>query len=309
MAKIKKLLAALLLCCMVGNLSGFASAYSESESAPETIPSTELQPSETGPKLVHSYDVSEYDVYLDLKKKDTKALLEDGYTRQEVSALQENKVEKELFARAQLSEVELRDFCYTAEQIEILKAYDGSPLEDNPQMRAVLATFTGSIYTESVYSSSATMIFNWSWSSIPIVCLPLVKDYAVCTFKGTNRNNIPVQMRLASSSCVVSYYNGSSYSYQESVSIADYDRFGYCKYNINQNDGSGKWAKIGSLTVQVREEATTGTLYSTMFDFTFAHTELAINGGVSVGKSGADWGVDIGFGVNELYHNDRTVHH
>jgi len=125
------------------------------------------------------------------------------------TTVKSNAFENELLNRARLSEAELTDLGYTQGQIRLLKSYDGSPLENNPQMRAVTATFSGALYQDIVSKTASATIFTWNWSSAPIVYSIDIDDYAACFWSGTNTQNINCQMQAYGKSCVVNYADGS----------------------------------------------------------------------------------------------------
>lgn len=259
---------------------------------------------------ISSFTVFEYDSYLVLKEKSDFQLLSQGYSFDEIQSIQDNVVEDELLARAQMSVEELEEYGYTQEQIAILQEYDGSPLEDSPQMRSVMSALGGTLYENEVSATTAGMAFRWTWGSTPIASLPFVNDFVTCSWRGIDAYNDNSWMRLSDATCYADYYQGSTYSYQKTVPVTVMDRQVWCKALVEQNDGSGKWPKQGWLYVNLEQENPNNpTVNTTTFHFAYGHAYLAANGGVSVGMGGLSPGVSFGLGVSDMYRGDNTMQH
>lgn len=256
-------------------------------------------------ELIDTYSINQYDQYLEMKTKNEKNLLSEGYNIQDIIAVQNLSFEKEFLERAKLSTSELLELGYNEREAALIQAYDGSPLEDNPQMRAVSATFTGSLYRDGSSKTSSTTIFTWKWSSAPAVCLPGLSDYVSCAWEGTNKSNIKCQMVVYGKNCVVNFSNGRT----STVPVTTKHEYQWVQAKVQQNGAYG-WAKSGSLSVQTREVVNTnGKLAKTLYYYSFGHSTMATNAGVSLSPSGPSLGFTFNWGVTKMYHNPITVSH
>lgn len=256
-------------------------------------------------KLVDSYSYNQYDYYMNMKQKTERELRAEGVSTNDIITVKSNAFESELLNRAQLPESELIDLGYTQDQIRLLKSYDGSPLENNPQMRAVTATFSGALYQDIVSKTASTTIFTWNWSSAPIVCSIDIDDYVGCSWSGTNKQNLNCQMQVYGKSCIVNYADGS----MASLAVTEKDAYRWVQAKVRQRTVYS-WAKSGSLSVQTREVVNTnGNLYSTLYYYGFGHSTLVLNGGISLSPSGPSLGLTFGTQVQNMFHKSITVRH
>ena len=112
---------------------------------------------------------NEYDYIVEMRSKSNKELTDMGFSEDEIKKLRSDSVEKELVARKELPDDVLTDvYCYTEEEIEILRNYDGGRLEDHPELRASAATVSFSspeIIEKS--TSQIRMQLTWNWSKKP----------------------------------------------------------------------------------------------------------------------------------------------
>lgn len=206
---------------------------------------------------ITSYTMSEYDMYLDMKSQTPIAAQVDDEISTTAAFVQNGGIEQLLIERAQLSENELKEtYGYTDEQIEILKDYDGSPLEQNPQLRAILAEVSLSINRGSVSTSRFTAYISWNWSACPLVVLG-VKDGLGVALEPLNGDQLlHLRFNQNASYCDVTYcrisgsaYETERYSLQTDPSAGIYNN-AYAQFNSCQmveNNQITTYAKRGTM--------------------------------------------------------------
>ena len=142
----KKLLAMMMTCAMtLSCLTSFAFA-SEPQGAKEHTP-----------VLLSEQTSSEYDMYVEMKDDSGDATING------------QKVEDILMQRASLPEDVLEDeYGYSDSQIRILKEYDGTLIEENPQLRGIFANVDGHLYLQEQSNDSVTVRFSWAWDGAPL---------------------------------------------------------------------------------------------------------------------------------------------
>lgn len=115
--------------------------------------------------------------------------------------------------RAKLSEEELMNhYAYTREQIKILKEYDGSPLEENPQLALASATLSARMYTGGCSQTELNIMVEWSWSNPPLLSGPGITDRVCIRWQGTNLSGVPIDLvDNGSTNAIILYYKNGAY--------------------------------------------------------------------------------------------------
>lgn len=260
------------------------------------------------PEYIDVLDVktfNEYDMALNLKSQNKNTLQTAGYTTKMIDEMANGGIERELMARAQMKDEELYAMGYTPNEISILRDYDGSPIEDNPQLRAATATLTGSISKISASDSTASAMFNFSWSKKPLVILAQVSDMLSCGWSGTNQGNEECQMIYSSSSCVIKYSDGSMRSYTPAIK----NSLKWIQAKVLQSTvpaADGNYIKSGTFAVYLKEHVTVHKLSKTEFGFSYGHSTIVANGGVTI-LPNVKPTFSFGIGVSNAYSGWKTV--
>lgn len=229
---------------------------------------------------------NEYDAILELKNMPVTMMQENGYSEEEIEAIKSFSIEEALLERAQYSEEELRNWGYDDNQITLLKNYDGSPLEDNPQMRAAMATMSGQLSEVNSSSNKITAKFDWTWSNRPVLSGNAVNDLVTCGFMATSVGSSPHTVTANQVSCLIHYYTDDGTEIGSSTYAIGYidphahveARFPMAK-RFNNIEG---WAKKGTLRVGAVEEAPANQLYSVTFVFGYGHSSVGVEPDISV---------------------------
>lgn len=305
----KKVLSVILAiaCCFSLATTAFASDLDEVE----PIASGTIAASDIGDEGVEigSFVANEYDMYLELQNTPSSVLLKSGYDYEDVEEIKSTSVEEILYQRGQMTESELRNMGYSQETIELLKAYDGSPIEDNPQLYGTFADLNGDLKVINYGTSKMAVKFNWSWSNSPLLSGTAITDVVTCGFAGTNNNNLPCTMTFDkdNSKCRINYYQGD-YGYftyigykDKDISVKNAHQHVEVKFKMSEPFSNGKkigWAQNGYMIIGIKEERTVNQLYSGTFAFGYGHTVVTISPSISVSVgSGFSGGVGLSFGT------------
>lgn len=230
------------------------------------------------------YEKNEYDILMELQNASATELTSMGYTKAEIEEIKDISLEEALLERAKLSEEELYKKGYNAYQIELLKSYDGSPIEANSEMRGVFADVTGTVKKMSATKSTAKAKFSWTWSNEPVLAGTPITEVVTCAFLGINTNNQECIITSGSLFCNVDYYDGSLRIPEDKdgpdptpTETTLYSQV-TVKFPMGKvYGGSSYWAKSGYITVEVKEQAVVNKLHTTAFLFEYGHPSLQLS--------------------------------
>lgn len=125
---------------------------------------------------------TEAEVIGNLQTMSDSQLEEKGYSEEEIQNIRDYTIEGFLLERSQLPRETLLAYGYSSELIDILKEYDGSPLEGDEPILAAVPSCTG-WFSGSGSTSSMSITFTWEWSSYPAYLY--TDEVAVC-WQGVN---------------------------------------------------------------------------------------------------------------------------
>lgn len=140
--------------------------------------------------LLEKDTMNEYDCIVEIrnaaKNPSTLSSLDTNLDEEEIEYITSDAIESELLYRASLSTEVLKDhYCYSDEAIAILKSYDGTRLENAPEMRAVTATLSAALGELVKSKTRVGVLYTWSWDVRPLVRW---SDYAAVSWDGTYEN-------------------------------------------------------------------------------------------------------------------------
>lgn len=269
----KKFLSMLCACAMAFSTITCASATSLQE--PEHS---------NEPILISSSVTNEYDILVaDQESAEGAASCNDGPSVEEI-----------LLERAQLpTDVLTTKYGYSNEDIAILKSYDGSPIEDNPQLRGIFADLHGYLYRMDYNDHGVTVRFSWNWEGMPVTTQT---DVVTCAWVGVNSKNGPHALRFVDEE---SSFNVDYYTFP--IAITGATEFATrTPYDINDSDvnshvsaefpmvyhGGNIWAQKGYMDVTLEEPVATNDLeYSTVV-FAYGHEKLILAANLDVSIDG-----------------------
>lgn len=286
----KKIFAMLLVCTMT-----FAGSVQAIAMEPT------IQDPGTEGVLIGSFTVNEYD-----------SLVQSGRAT-DIASSSDSSIETAVLERAQLPVETLLAYGYSNDEIAILKAYDGSPIEDNPQLRGTFANLNGFIYRMDYNDYGSTVRFSWVWDSAPVLHGSAITDVVTCAWVGVNSTNGPHALRIqsAESICEVDYYQGETFMFRETVDIDDADVNTYvnASFNVGSDNVSAlsAWAKKGYMDVSVSEAVSVGDLEYSTFVFAYGHQTLTASAGFSVSASGISISISPKFGTEQMYNGSVST--
>lgn len=241
-----------------------------------------------------TYQLSEYDYYVSVRKlsfDQAEKTFEISKHDYETIISIENKIVE----LAAMSDRELYERGMSYTQIDTLRKYNGSKLEDNPQLRSVLATLSVSLIKVSSSSSAVTVRANWSWNSKPLMIS--VHYYETAAFRWKAYNSAGAQVtasyNTSGSYCYVTYYNGNTAqtTQRKYITTGNVNSYVYSQFTTDVIVGNTEcWAKTGYMVVKV-----TGS-YLSKVDFGFGY-----NHGISSTPATITLDSNLGFNYSNGY--------
>lgn len=227
--------------------------------------------------------MNEYDYIVAIRSASAEEQALMSVSSEEAEYIKSNAIESELMYRAGLPEEELRDFyCYTDEAIQLLKAYDGSRLEDVPVMRTAMASLSAGIGELVKSGTRVGVIYTWTWDYMPNI---LSTDRVALSWEGTYKNGLTNNMQFDAynSFCNVHYRHGDAT--QSTTTIKTFEsnnlyRGAGAKFAMGS---SSKWAKGGALYMYVNlvNQTDGPLLYQLSAHAEYAHYTFATSVGVT----------------------------
>lgn len=192
---------------------------------------------------------NEYDYIVTVRRafKSESNLL--NISNEEFSYINSGAIEAELLHRASLPDDILSNhYCYTAKDIEILREYDGSPLEENPQMRSVTATLTATLTPLVKTTTRIGLLYSWRWDVQP---LNRYSDIVAMVWEGTyedGRNN-NMRLDMDNSFANIQYFATSEDQQGITLDVETNSQYhgGFVEFPMGRYFGPYHWAKSGGL--------------------------------------------------------------
>ena len=204
---------------------------------------------------------------------------------------------------------------YSEEQISILKEYDGSPIEDNPQLRGIFANMNGRLRLRSQDDDSACVKFEWDWDGLPMLSGYAVTDVVTCAWLGVDSNNKGHALRLVEdeSECKVYYYSRDdfNYEYSEMVEIDDTnpDESAEARIQVGSDNPNhmDTFAMSGEMEITLEEPVTVNDLQYCTLVFGYGHTVLTFDASFSVSISGISVSISPTMGTEAMFNGSISV--
>jgi hypothetical protein len=258
-----------------------------------------------------SFAINEYDVITELRSKSDQDLGKNGYSKDQIKEIRSDSYEKDLLKRAQLSDSELKSkFNYSAKQIELLRSYKGTPIQDTPEMAALAATCTGTVSAPAYSTSSITIKLSWTWSTAPSF---MISDIAAVRWQGTDTAGSPLNVALNNNTtysyCKVNYVyladGTSASSVKNALSVTDAYGKASCIFAMTKiyNGQIDRWAKSGELQIKVDK---TGTNSIKEVAVCFAYGHQTISGTPSVSWP-SGFSITFSSGVSKMFTVTKRV--
>lgn len=253
--------------------------------------------------------INEYDVYLQIKQgvngrasDSTTLMVQTGY------------VENELLRRSTLSNDALIRMGYSPKQIEILKTYDGSPIENHPELRGVFADLYVTFEKYSASKSSIGVKIDWEWSNLPALHGLAVYETIGIAWEGTSMESTPMNLKantsMSRSKVNYVYSNDFSRHYKaesHSFSVEQIHGFVQDRFTSGLGEYNTYFAQSGTATLVVIPEAPGNSIYSASFVVTYAHFANGLSLSLGAGYGPFSIGIDVPMGGHNMYTAGMTV--
>jgi len=253
------------------------------------------------PVLLNSVSINEYDMYV-ASQADSNVLARGSIT-----------AEAALLERAQLPEKTLISYGYTDDEISILKAYDGSSIDENPQLKGLFADLSVRLYRMAYDSHGVTVRFFWNWETPPVLHSFVTIDNISCAWVGVGTDNKPHALRFQGkdSVCEVEYFDGDKSVGREKIEIDDEDVNSCVKaaVHMGEMDAFGGWSKRGYMDITLVEPVPTNELSYSTVAFVYGH-QTSLSGGsaaFTIHVEGLDISFTPKFGTEEMYNGSISI--
>ena len=188
-----------LLCCFSGLTIAFGEEKNTERSGVQEVKG--LMENNANAKIYSEYD------YIVAVRSEKNAREKYSLTKESYERLISNEIEAELLYRASLPDSVLKSYyCYTDSQIAVIKEYDGSRIDDVPEMRTVMAELT--VHMGELVKTKTRMgvIYTWTWSVKPT---SHTTEGAAMTWDATYENGLTNEMEFddATSFAQVHYHS------------------------------------------------------------------------------------------------------
>lgn len=186
-----------------------------------------------------------------------------------------------------------------------MQAYDGGPISDNPQLRAVTGTLRATISCMLASTSSMRVRFNWQWRTYPVIME--VNDVIGVVWQGVSPQGTDVKLRYKSGSqnsyATVQYYDGSmTYAYSNNVELKCIETYGGARAIIPRAEGD-YFAKAGNATITV-DVVGSGQVLEGSFRWAYGTADSSSD--VSISLFTLSLSIGFGSGTTEVF-NDYAV--
>lgn len=249
---------------------------------------------------------SEYEYYLALKNASQWELSAAGYSDEDIDLIKSGEIEAELcaeiFRRAEMSEKNLADLGYSANEIKVLKSLSGNESLEQLSTYGILASCT--IYNELdqyYYLSSQNKTYfkvaiGWEWSKCPLnrftecVAFSWNQDYSLVdtvSADGLDCNVINLE-----------YYHMDTEVLRASSSVGVVENninYSYAEFNLLGGGGAlVNYAKSGYAVIGLCQS---GYVQNSKFHVEYAHSILGITPSPTLSS-----GLDFSFsGTNDVF--------
>lgn len=223
-------------------------------------------------EIKDTFTFNEYDMYVSLKK--------DNLVYRNIL-----NIEQELLNRKNLSDNELKaQFGYDDKQIEILRNYNGRPLELAPETRDLFATLSCTIQNMGSTSTRANFRFYWVWNMAPtILANDMIGIYTHALDNGAEK----IGTDYINTSCSIDYYtNAGTYIKTSYVNVNNAYGEETLATTIPMGDNTGCYAKSGFIYGSIIPEASGGAMVDVRVYASYGHSILSIYPSFTISLSG-----------------------
>lgn len=205
--------------------------------------------------------------------------------------------------RAKLDEeVLIKYYGYSKEQVDILKNYDGSPIENNPQLAAASATLSASMSSGTCTTSKLTAYIIWRWSNAPLLSGPGITDRVAVRWTGTATNGSVINLAVSKAEIIINYHYDGAYVKSQTVSSTIIDQYCKAETPVLMDNGYGT-ALVGKQTLVINKIGTL-PIKEASIAFMYGHCDTSLSVSFSYPIS---FGISINVGENAFYFSKRVT--
>lgn len=229
---------------------------------------------------------NEIDDVLWAREATAREIKKAGLSDSQVEELSETNIEKLFLERAQLPESELRAYGYADNEINILKAYDGSEITPSSSILAAAAKCTGSLKAVSASTSKYQFQYTWNWNHKPLYTS---EDKVAITWAAFNSKSAHIDCSNVQTTKLKYYWTTDGKYYKtKSAKASTESSFTGCstkfqlltsKLRPDGNQGA-IWVKTGTTTVTLGKEK--AAISYIKFSGGYAHRKRLYSGTISV---------------------------
>lgn len=227
-------------------------------------------------RVTTTTELNEFDTVIAYRNMQDEQLIAQGFSADEITDIKSNAVEEELLYRKSLSDDVLSTYyCYTDEQIALLRTYNGERLESNTEMRALSASLTVTVSVLIKTNTRCGLLFHWEWVGKPAVCL--TDGVAIrwdATLSSASDN---LRLDSSSSNCLVQYYYSDAVVFQREVDFDDMELYQNASVRVAMEKYINTyytWARRGDLLFYA-DTVNGSTISEVAVNFAYGHKTLA----------------------------------
>ena len=251
-------------------------------------------------KYLSDVGVNEYDLMVLRKQKDA---LSNKCKNINTIVSTEKNYEQLYLDRAKMEdEVLIKYYGYTQEQINILKKYDGSPIENNPQLAKASATLTASMSSGTCTNSMLTVYIIWRWSNAPLLSGPGITDRVAIRWAGSATSGSSINLSASTAEIIINYHYNGAYVYSQTVPSTIIDQYSKAETPVLMDNGRGT-ALVGKQTLVVQKIGSL-PIKEASISFMYGHCQIGISPSFSYPVS---FGISLTSGEKAYYFSKRVT--
>lgn len=241
----------------------------------------------------YTYTVNEYDICVEMREQSTDELREDGYSQDFIDLARSDEIEHWLKELASYDVNVLKDdYGYSEEQISLLKNYDGTQIQDHPELRGVFADCTVDFTCNSASKTSVTVTTTWEWNRAPAIHHKNIRDIIGTGWTAINLDDQEIKLEVDQDfgqPCTIYYYTIKNK--YVTYKVFDYkveDPLGEVSSKFNTgslpsqaNIPSDDYAKKGAFTVRLKTNGN-GKIGAVFFCSAYGHRTITGDATMSI---------------------------
>jgi hypothetical protein len=198
--------------------------------------------------------INEYDYVMALEDASAEELEEVGLTKEDVSTLS-TEFRNSIAERAQMTDKELGDLGYNAEEVALLRDYAQGEALTTAELRAIAGECTGDIKLYNCGTKYAQFSYTWDWDHAPAISLA---DSAAMKWVAFDSVSKAFDVTRYDLTCKIDYYVGPQKFYEGTGTEEPNLDFNVVNMQFNVlkslGDQTYAYAKHGEVKVKVKVE-------------------------------------------------------